>query len=144
MQVWSPYFQKDIDALESVQERATKLPPRFRKKNYHARLNDFNLTTLETRRLRGDLIRFYKQKKGIEEIRWEVEPRCLPREISSKLRRPSNFYKEKTAPGSLKSRENFFINRVLPNWNKLPKNVRDANSVNEFKAGVDKQIHLKK
>ena len=68
----------------------------------------------------------------------------MPREIGSKLRRPSNFYKEKTAPSSLKSRENFFINRVLPNWNKLPKNVRDANSVNEFKAGVDKQIHLKK
>ena len=144
VQVWNPYFEKDIDALENVQERATKLPPRLKKKSYHARLNEFNLTTLETRRIRGDLIQFYKQQKGIEEIRWEVEPRCLPKEISDKLRRPSTLYREKTASNSLKIRENFFINRVLPIWNTLPKNVRNAESVNEFKAGVDKQVQFKR
>ena len=65
-------FQKHIDALENVQKRVNKLPSRLKKKSYHARLDDFNLTTLETRRTRGDLIQFYKQKRGIEEIRWEM------------------------------------------------------------------------
>lgn len=75
VQVWNPYLQKDIDALEIVQERATKLPPRLKKKTYHARLNEFDLTTLEIRRIRGDLIQFYKIIRGIEETRWEVDPK---------------------------------------------------------------------
>ena len=90
------------------------------------------------------MIQFYKQKRGIEEIRWEVEPRCLPKEISAKLRRPSNLYREKAASNSLKMRENFFINRVLPIWNTLPKDVRIVKSVNDFKAGVDGQVQFKR
>ena len=44
----SHVFQKDIDALESVKERATKLPLSLKKKSYHVRLDDWNqLTTLE-------------------------------------------------------------------------------------------------
>ena len=73
-----------------------------------------------------------------------MQPRCLPKEISDKLRRPSNLYREKTASNSLKVRENFFINRVLPIWNTLPKEVRDAKSVNDFKAGVDWQVKFKR
>ena len=40
--------QKDIDASESVKERAAKLPPRLNKKYYHASLDDLNLTALKT------------------------------------------------------------------------------------------------
>ena len=46
---WSPYLRKDIDMLEKIQRRATKLIPGLRDLTYE----DHGLTTLETRRLRG-------------------------------------------------------------------------------------------
>jgi hypothetical protein len=36
------------------------------------------------------------------------------------------------------SRKEFFLNRVIPVWNELPKEVREAKSLNCFKAGLDK------
>ena len=58
--VWNPYFKKDIEKLEEIQQRATRLVPTLKKREYLDRLNKLRLTTLETRRKRGDLIQFYK------------------------------------------------------------------------------------
>ena len=52
IQAWRPHFQKDIDLLEGVQRRATKLIPDLKDKSYEDRLRCLNLITLETRRLR--------------------------------------------------------------------------------------------
>ena len=49
---WSPYLRKDIDMLEKIQRRATKLIPGLRYLRYEERLEECGLTTLETRRLR--------------------------------------------------------------------------------------------
>jgi len=56
IQAWSPHFIKDIDCLEKVQRRATSLIKGFKKYSYENRLHMLGLTTLEKRRLRGDLI----------------------------------------------------------------------------------------
>ena len=56
IQVWRPYRKKDIDTLERIQRRATKIIPELRDLNYKERLTECGLTTLETRRLRGDQI----------------------------------------------------------------------------------------
>jgi len=68
IQVWSPYLKKDIECLERVQKRATKLQGILRKKPYEKRLRVLKLTTLEKGRLRRDLIETYKiitRKKNI-------------------------------------------------------------------------------
>ena len=62
--VWSPYRQHDIDKLESVQVRATKMLPGFKTKTYEERLIALNLPTLRYRRLRGDMIMVYKILSG--------------------------------------------------------------------------------
>ena len=56
IQAWKPYLRKDIDMLEKVQRRTTKLITGLIDLSYDDRLKECGLTTLETRRLRGDQI----------------------------------------------------------------------------------------
>ena len=51
IQAWRPY-RKDIDKLERIQRRASKMFPELRDLSYESRLLEGGLTTLETRRLR--------------------------------------------------------------------------------------------
>ena len=50
IQAWRPYLRKDVDKLERVQRRATKLISECRKFSYEDRLKFTGLTTLEDRR----------------------------------------------------------------------------------------------
>ena len=59
-QAWRPYWKKDIDKLERVQSRATKMVDECKGMTYEARLKEVNLTTLETRRLQADLLEVYR------------------------------------------------------------------------------------
>ena len=64
IQTWRPCHTKDINKLERVQWRATNLIPEPKHLCYERCM----LTTLETRRLRGDLIEVFKILKGYEDI----------------------------------------------------------------------------
>ena len=64
----SPYLRKDIDMLEKIQRRATKLIPGLRGLRYEERLKECGLTTLETQRLRGDQIEVFKIWNDYENI----------------------------------------------------------------------------
>ena len=68
IQAWRPYRKKDIDTLEQIQRRATKMIPELRDLSYEERLKECGLTTLETRRLRGDQIEVLKILNGYENI----------------------------------------------------------------------------
>ena len=57
-----------VDMLEKIQRRATKLIPGLRDLRYEERLKECGLTTLETRRLRGDQIEVFKILNGYENI----------------------------------------------------------------------------
>ena len=56
IQAWRPYCKKDINMLERIQRRATKLIPELRDLSYEEFLKECGLTTLETRWLREDQI----------------------------------------------------------------------------------------
>ncbi|PIK37755.1 reverse transcriptase [Apostichopus japonicus] len=64
IQAWNPYLKGDIDYLEKVQRRFTRMIPVLQHLPYNERLSALNLTTLSTRRLRGDLIEAFKIMKG--------------------------------------------------------------------------------
>ena len=55
IQAWCSYLIKDIIELENIQKKATKLIPELRHMHSEERLKALGLTTLEERRLRGDL-----------------------------------------------------------------------------------------
>ena len=63
-----PYLKKDINALVQIQHRATKMITSLRKLPYEQRLKECNLTTLEERRKRGDLLEPHKIMHGLERI----------------------------------------------------------------------------
>ena len=71
VQVWNPRLLGDIESLEKVQRRATKIPTKLSKLSYDQRLAELGLTSLKDRRVRGDLIQMFKIMKRLEVEEWE-------------------------------------------------------------------------
>ena len=141
--VWNPYLKKDIDKIERIQHKATRLVPKIRNKCYEDRLDEMRLTTLETRRKRGDLIQFFKIINGIDQVEWKNKPEKTLQGIengpvTSNLRKKGICYHREPA-NTCMIRDTFFLNRVIPLWNTLPRHIKEAATLNSFKARLDKE-----
>jgi hypothetical protein len=152
VQAWNPHLQGDIERIERVQRRATRIPFGFDKLEYEERLKRLRLTTLKDRRLRGDLIEMYKVMCGRESINW-VKPLNLRKNVeisgpaantrgnSLNMRRESFSSKIRNSFCSWATiRDNFFVNRVVQNWNSLPNSIVTSPSLNSFKSALDGQF----
>lgn len=149
--VWNPHKEKHIELIEKVQRRATKIPVGLAGIPYEERLKAWGLTSLEERRIRGDLIQIYKCLNGIEEVHWHTGPRfptnpygesafrgCKGRNNRSLARECFPAKKANNYCHFVTVRHEFFLNRVTESWNRLPNEVVEAPSVNSFKAKLDR------
>ena len=67
VQVWSPHLKKDIELIERVQRRATKLVKGLKFKSYEERLSALGITSLE-QRIRGNLIQCFRILNGFDKV----------------------------------------------------------------------------
>ena len=134
VQSWSPHLKRDISCLERVQRRATKLVNGMKGLDYQRRLKVLNLTTLEKRRLRGDLIEAFKIAKGLDDVNVEAFFRRAPTEHNLR----GHSLKFQVQGCRLDCRKHSFSRRVVSWWNRLSEEVVASNTVNAFKVELDK------
>ncbi|KAK4829316.1 hypothetical protein QYF61_003192 [Mycteria americana] len=127
VQLWGPQHREDMELLERVQRRATKMIRGLEHLSYEDRLRELGLFSLEKRRLWGDLTVAFQYLKGAYK---KDGDRLFNRPCSNRTR--GNGFKLKEGRFRLDIRM-----RVVRHWNRLPREVVEAPSLETFKARLD-------
>ena len=108
VQFWAPQFKKDVDKLERVQRRATRMVEGLESVPYKDRLRELGLCSLEKRRARGDMVAVFSYIKGRH-----VEEGANLFTSALKSRTRSNGFKRQERRFHLNSREHFLTVRAV-------------------------------
>ena len=139
--VWSPCTNGNIEKIEKIQRRATRMISGIGKKSYEERLEICDLESLEARRLRFDLIKTYEIINNQYPI--PCQKFFIKQEHQHNKNTRSQSNDEISVPKSrLESRKNFFSSRVVNSWNNLPKEIRISPTVESFKRSYDEFVKM--
>jgi len=129
--VWRPYQRKDINKLEGIQKRYTKIIKGYKALNYKQRLNKLGLTTLEERHHRADMIQVYKILHDKADT--------YPKDLLTLSDRPGrkNCLKLYKKRNRLNVCKHSFVSRVVDSWNDLPDEIVTSDDVKMFKSRFD-------
>jgi len=133
VQFWALQFKKDVQVLECVRRRATKLVKGLEGMSYEERLRPLGLSRLEKRRLTSLLSTASWGEDVEKEVQisspWYPVLGCIGI-IQSCMRR-----------GSDDIRKLFFSEREVKCWNRFPREVVDAPSLSVFKRHLDNALN---
>ena len=124
IQVWNPVYLGDIEKLEKIQKRFSKMLPQSWTMSQPERNKMLNITSHESRRLRGDLVYMFKMyDSGLFSQPSEARTRGHSRKLNVDF-----------ACNNI--RKHSFALRSVHVWNSLPDSIVTAPSVNSFKARI--------
>ena len=124
VQAWCPYLCRDIDKLEKVQRKATKLLPNLTHLSNPDRLKNLGLYSLYYQHICGDLILTYIN------IIIKIDINTFSQ---LKLYKP---------PVKHLERQKFLTNRIINEWINLPECViLSATLLNDFKIITDNEFY---
>ena len=138
VQFWKPHLRKDMELLEKVQRRATRMIFSCKGKTYEERLEEVGLTKLETRFWRADMLEVFTILKGIEGLEAHT---FFVRNDNSYRGHQFKLYKKRFRLDIAKYN---FGNRICDDWNALNEDIVMAENVNMFKNKLDKYIKEKR
>ena len=133
VQAWAPWSRGDTETLENVQKRLVKAVTGLKEATYEDRCKELGLDTLAKRRQDHDMVQTFKIIHGIDNV---------DRATWFTLMDPNRSHRTRLAEGGpmlvgslarLELRKNFFSQRVVEHWNRLPVAARTAGSVAQFK-----------
>ena len=136
VQAWSPHYKNDIEMLEKVQHRATKLVSGLRGLDKYSRLKELNMFTLETRYKRGDMIEVYKIFNNLDDLNFD-DFFVLN---NDGLRGHSKKLKVKGMQRALNCRKYSFSMRIVDLWNRLSEDTVSSRSLDTFKRLLDRDM----
>ncbi|KFQ76371.1 hypothetical protein N335_08502, partial [Phaethon lepturus] len=135
VQLWSPQHSKDMDFLEQVQRRATKMIRGMEHLSSKDRVKELELFSLEKKRLWADLLAAFQYLKGAYK---KDGDRLFSRACSNRTR--GNGFKLKEGRFRLGISKKFFTMRVVKDWHRLPREVVDAPSLATFEVRLDRAL----
>ena len=141
--VWSPHHKYNIDAIERVQRRATKMLATLQDLSYSQRLEKLKLETLEYRRRRADLLEAYRIMNGIHDI--DTSCYCslcpgkqmFPPALSQSTRGHHMKVQIQHATGG---RQHYFSSRTAHLWNNLSLKTISSKNINIFKNNLSQEL----
>jgi hypothetical protein len=129
--IWSPRLICDIVMLERVQRRFTKRLPGLYRLSYEDRLQQLNIDSLESRRIKTDLLLCFKIMHGFIDIDrndlFTVDCDRVTRGHDLRIRRQHTV---------VNARLFHFSQRVIKHWNNLSQEQVHSNSISAFKRSI--------
>ena len=130
---WSPWQEGDKECLKRVQRKAVAMVSGLAARDYDDRLRELGLLTLEERRHQMDMAQVYKMLTGKDKVNRE--------RLFTMANTHGRHTRTADAPLSLRQgasrlevRKNFFTQRVVADWNKIPGETKTLKSVQAFKS----------
>ena len=138
--VWSPYQKKDIESLEKVQRRASRLALKQKREeiSYEDRCCLLNWQTLEKRRQFSSLVQCYKIVFGIDGLRFS-DFFELTKCNRTRANHDAKLYVKVAILNCYKY--SFFVG-IVNAWNNLPKHVVHVGSLTLFRSRLRNHMNI--
>jgi hypothetical protein len=127
---WSPWLMSDIKTIEKVQEKAVGMISGLAGESYEEKCKELEIETLQERRKINDMTQVYKlvsNKDKIERVRLFNHVQAGRTRMAAD---PLNIRSEHARSDV---RRNFFSQRIISEWNKIPSAIKTSSSVKVFK-----------